>query len=75
MSEREEGSLYEAGRVVVQVRAVVAVLSAILDGLPPDARAAVLSRAQQSLSGDQGALKILEAGLHIKRDAAGGSQR
>ena len=69
MSEREEqGTLYESGRVVVQARAIAAVVNAMLEQLPPDARQATLDRARQSLDEDPGARKILEAGLHIERE-------
>ena len=67
--KEEEGTLYESGRVVVQARAIVAVLNGILDCLPSDARAVAMARAQQALSDDPGAQKILEAGLHIERRA------
>lgn len=65
--EEEEGSLYEAGRAVVQVRAVVAMVNAIMACLPPSAQAIAAATARDSLADDPGALHILDSGLRIDK--------
>nr|WP_295889289.1 hypothetical protein [uncultured Devosia sp.] len=64
--EARNGNIYEAGRAVVQVRAVVALVNAILACLPPDAQAIAAATARESLGNDPGALAILNAGLRIE---------
>ena len=66
-AKEEEGSLYEAGRAVVQARAIAAMVNAILECLPPDTRAVAVIHAQRALASDPGALKILGDGLRIDR--------
>jgi hypothetical protein len=65
--EEEQGSLFEAGRVVVQVRAVAALVNAIMACLPPSAQAIAAGAARDSLADDPGALHILNAGLRIEK--------
>lgn len=65
--EEEQGNLFEAGRAVVQARAIAALVNAIMACLPPDAQAIAAATARESLADDPGALHILNAGLRIER--------
>lgn len=65
--EEEEGNLYESGRVVVQARAISALVNAIMACLPPDAQAIAAAKARDNLANDHGALRILNSGLRIDR--------